>query len=181
MNAISTIAPQTTKSATLWREPSLPDRLNELLDQRLPLADMPVIGPKSTEALRAYIAACKPPLPCVDQVENMIGKLSIAMAKAQTSKAEADQRLDIYWTALRHHALPDLQAVFGVLLRTCKFFPSIAEIEEAIAPIRAKRMARVNRAGMLILKHEREWSEPIAELADPSEVAALVAGVGMAA
>lgn len=177
MNAISTIDPQTTKSATLWREPSLPDRLNALLDQRLPLADMPVIGPKSTEALRAYVASCTPPLPRLDQVENMLTKLSIVMAKAQASEAEASQRLDIYWQALRHHALPDLQAVFIVLLRTCKFFPSIAEIEDAIAPIRAKRMARVNRAGMLILKHEREWSEPIADMADAEQVAAVVASV----
>jgi len=47
----------------------------------------------------------------------------------------------------------------------------------SFAPIRAKRMARVNRAGMLILKHEREWSEPIADMADAEEVAAVVASV----
>jgi len=181
MNAVTSINPQTTKSVTQWREPSLPAKLNDLLDQRLTLADMPVIGPKSAAAFREYVADCVPPSPRIDQVENMLGKLSIVMPKAQASEAEASKRLDIYWQALRSHALPDLQAVFAVLLRTCKFFPSIAEIEYAIKPIRAKRMARVNRAEMLVMKHEREWSPAPAELADQRDVAALLDGIGKAA
>lgn len=138
----------------------MPDKLNELLGQRRTLSELPIIGPVSAEALRAYIAGSTPPCPDVDQVGTMLTKLSLAMPKAQTSEIEAKERLDIYWQVLRNYALPDLQQAFTVLLRTCRFFPTIAEIEEAVAPIRGRRVARVNRASLLVMKHEQEWRPP---------------------
>lgn len=138
----------------------MPDKLSELLGRALTLSEMPVVGPVSADALREYVAQSAPPCPDVDQVGTMLTKLSLAMPKAHTSEIEAKERLDIYWQALRTYALPDLQQAFTVLLRTCRFFPTIAEIEAAVAPIRARRLARVNRADLLIMKHEREWREP---------------------
>lgn len=102
-------------------------------------------------------------MPDIDQVETMLAKLSLALPKAKASDIEVDERLNIYWAELKGHALPDLQRAYSVLLQTCTFFPTIAEIEAAVAPIRAKRMARANRADMLIMKHEREWSPPVAD------------------
>lgn len=157
MNAVTSINPQTTKSVTQWREPSLPDKLDALVDRKLSLSELPVVGPVSANELRAYVAACVPPRPQLGQIETMLAKLSLALPKAKVSQAEADERLDIYWQALRHHALPDLQQVFGVLVRTCQFFPTVAEIEAALRPIRAKRRSRLTRAELLIFKHEREW------------------------
>lgn len=121
---------------------------------------MPVVGPVSAQHLRSFVAASAPPLPEIDQVETMLAKLSLALPKAKASDVEADERLNIYWAELKSYALPDLQRAYSVLLQNCTFFPTIAEIEAAVAPIRAKRMARVNRADMLIMKHEREWKEP---------------------
>lgn len=140
-------------------------------------AQMPVIGEKSANALREYVDSLSPPIAQVQDIENMLGKLSIAMPKAAMSEAEAAARLELYWQSLRHHALPDLHAAFGAILRTCKFFPTISEIEDAIRPVRARRIAKQNRAEMLIMKHEREWSPPVTDLADEAEVIALLAGI----
>lgn len=109
----------------------------------------------------------------------MLGRLSLALPKAHMSDAEAKARVDLYWRALSRHALVDLREAFDVILRTCRFFPTIMQIEEAIAPIRARRMARVNRATMLILKHEREWRPPLESLIDASELGKIMRlGVG---
>lgn len=177
MNEITHIARPTTKSVTRWSEPSLSDKLSALLDHPMTLAQMPVIGEKSASALRAYIAALTPPTAQMQDIENMLGKLSLALPKAQFSEAEASQRMDLYWQALRHHASPDLHAAFGSILRTCKFFPTISEIEDAIRPHRAKRISRQNRAEMLVMKHEREWLPPATDLADEREVAAVLSSV----
>ncbi|MEO7469813.1 MAG: hypothetical protein ABIV36_22620 [Sphingobium limneticum] len=124
------------------------------------LSEMPVVGPVTAQHLRHFVSASVPPSPEIEQVETMLAKLSVALPKAKSSDIEADERIDIYWTVLKGYALPDLQAAYRVLLLTCEFFPTIAEIEAAVAPIRAKRMARANRADMLIMKHEQEWRPP---------------------
>lgn len=141
----------------------MPDKLSELVERKMTLSDMPVIGPVSADHLRAFVAASTPPAPEIEQVETMLAKLSLALPKAKASDIEADERINIYWAELKTYALPDLQRAFSVLLRICTFFPTIAEIEAAVAPIRAKRMARANRADMLIMKHEREWQPPLAD------------------
>lgn len=140
-------------------------------------AQMPVIGERSANTLRDYVAGLAPPISQVQDIENMLGKLSIAMPKVAMSDAEAAERMELYCQALRHHALPDLHAAFGSILRKYKFFPTISEIEDVIRPVRARRIAKQNRAEMLIMKHEREWSPPATDLADETEVAALLAGI----
>lgn len=178
MNEIAHRPPQTTKSAIRWSEPSLDAKLSALLDRPMTLAQMPVIGEKSANSLRAYIAGLTPPSAQINDIENMLGKLSLAMPKAHLSDAESAQRMDLYWQALRHHALPDLHAAFGVVLRSCKFFPTISEIEDAIRPVRSRRIAKQNRAEMLVMKHEREWIAPATDLVDDGTVAQLIAGIG---
>lgn len=135
----------------------MPDKLNALVEQGLSLSEMPTVGPVSAGHLQAYVDASVPPAPQLGQIETMIGKLSIALPKREMSDEEANERLDLYWQALKGHALPDLQQAFMSLLRTCKFFPTIAEIEAAVAPIRGRRTRRLVAARLLLLKHEREW------------------------
>lgn len=179
MNAISRIDPQTTKSVTQWREWSLPDKLNGLVSRGSSFDHMPVIGPKSAAELRRFIEHSAPPLVQRNQVDTMLAKLSIALPKSQSSEAEAIERLDLYWQALKHHALVDLHQAFGELLRTCRFFPTIAEIEAAVKPIAGRRTSRIVQARMLLLKHDREWKAPILddELEDPAAVAAFLSEV----
>lgn len=180
MNAVTRIDQQTTKSVTQWREWSLPDKLNDLVNRRSSLSDMPVIGPKSASELRRFAEHPLPPIARKDQIEVMLAKLSVALPKAQASEAEVNERLDLYWQALKHHALVDLHQAFGDLLRTCRFFPTIAEIEAAVKPIAGRRLSRVTQARLLLLKHDREWTPPIADddLADPVAVKALLANLG---
>lgn len=148
----------------------MPSKLNILLDKKMTFADMPVIGPASAQALRTYIADCEPPTALEHQINRMLARLATALPSQRLSDDEAEERMAIYRRALTRHALVDLREAFEAILRTCRFFPTIAEIEEIVAPIRARRMARVNRADMLISKHEREWRPPVESLIDPSEI-----------
>ncbi|WP_397586664.1 hypothetical protein [Sphingobium fuliginis] len=135
----------------------MPAKLDALVGQGLSLSEMPVVGPISAGHLQAYVDASVPPAPQLGQIETMMGKLSIALPKREMSDEEANERLDLYWQALKRHALPDLQQAFMTLLRTCKFFPTIAEIEAAVAPIRGRRTRRLVAARLLLMKHQREW------------------------
>jgi hypothetical protein len=144
----------------------LPSKLSALLDQKLRFTDYPVIGPVSASLLREYVASCQPPVANEDQANRMLTRIANNLRTPRLSddpeEAErmAQDRMETYRRALCRHALADLFAAYGQILRKCRFFPTIAEIEEIVAPIRAKRMARANRASMLIMKHEREWKEP---------------------
>lgn len=179
MNAVTTIDQSAKRSVTQWLELSLPDKLSALLDEGSSMKDMPVIGPKTAGQLREYIDQPEPPSIRRDQVEVMLAKLSMALPKAQASEAETAERLDIYWQALQHHAVPDLHQAFALLLRKCRFFPTIAEIEEVVNPIRFKRIGRMAQARLLVLKHEHEWTPPLDETdrADPEEVKALLSNL----
>ena len=173
MTAPTAITTRTAAPPTQWCEPAKPLKLSGLLDQRLPLPDLPVIGPVSAGQLRAYVDACQPPMPELEQINRMLTRLANMMPSPRLSDDEAAERMATYRRALAGHALPDLYAAFDQILRKCRFFPTIAEIEQIIAPIRAKRMARVNRAGLLLMKHEREWTPPVADVVSIDEVAAL--------
>lgn len=148
-----------------------------LLDQKLTLNDLPIVEPVDAGRLRDYLVDSAPPTPEREQVESMIGRLAIAMPSARISDDEARERLRLYWSALRDHALPDLQAAFGVLLKRCQFFPTIAEIEDVITPIRAKRERRRRAASMLVLKHDREWRPADEDFVAVQDVAALLASM----
>ncbi|BBD01881.1 hypothetical protein YGS_C1P3136 [Sphingobium sp. YG1] len=82
---------------------------------------------------------------------------------------EAAERMTMMRHALRSLAATDLKAVFDAILRTCRFFPTVAEIEQISAPIRARRMARANRAEMLVMKHDREWQQPLRDTGDGND------------
>lgn len=139
----------------------MPSKLSMLLDRPTGLNDLPVVGPVTAGQLRAYVAAAQPPRATDYQVNQMMTRVANMMPSPRgLTPAQAEERMMLYRRTLSTHALPDLQAAFDVILRKCRFFPTVAEIEEIVAPIRAKRMARANRADMLIMKHEREWREP---------------------
>lgn len=139
----------------------MPSRLSSLLDQKLAFHDLPVVGPVSADLLRAYLAASRPPAAAPEQVNRMMTRVANMMPSPRgLTQDQAEERMMLYRRALGAHALVDLQAAFDVILRNCRFFPTVAEIEGIVAPIRAKRMARTNRAEMLIFRHEREWRAP---------------------
>src|SRR3546814_4890637 len=64
---------------TQWSEPLLPVKLNAAVESNESLFDLPVPAPHHRAALQAALDAGEPPLPSLAQVENMLGKLAIAL------------------------------------------------------------------------------------------------------
>src|SRR3546814_14788344 len=108
----------------------------------------------------------------------MLGKLAIALPKAKIDDAEADARLEIYWSALRDIPLPDLRQAYDRLLKTSRFFPTIEEIRAAAHPSMAMRSYKRMRMQMLITRHDREWQpdgEPLTD-AERREMQKIIPG-----
>lgn len=161
MTAQTAITTKTETSQPIrWSEPALPEKLNMLLEENRTFTDLPVVGPVSAGHLREYIAACQPPRASEQQVNRMMTRIAVMMPSPNITKKEADERMALYCRALSVHALPDLHAAFDVIVRTCRFFPTVAEIEKIVAPIKGRRTRRESTARMVLLKHEREWTEP---------------------
>ena len=166
--------PATMKSAIPTPASPLSDKLNALVWG----TDSPVVGPKSAAALRAYAEQPEPPLPQQSQVEVMIGKLAITTAQTKVSHAEATERLELYWFALKDVPLADLRWAFGELVKSATFLPTPAEVRAVAMKPGAKRRHAKSRARHLAWKHEQEWTEP-KELIAPGDVKALLASVSI--
>jgi len=162
--------PATTKSRTPSSEQPLPAKLNELVLS----GDSPVVGPETAAQLREFAARPEPVPPTEDQVETMIGKLSMATAQARISDAEANARQEMYWLALRDIPADDLRAAFVDLLRTCKFMPTPAEIRSAAVSKGALRRYAKSRARFIAWKHSQDWT-PSTDLVPPEELRTLMA------
>lgn len=152
----------------------MPEKLNALLASD----DLPVVGPVTAATLRDFADQPDPPAATQDQVEVMIGKLAMATAQPKVSDAEARERIELYWRALRDIPLADLHAAFDHLLKTARFLPTPAEVRQAAAPSLNRRLWLKFRAKRLVALHEREWREPF-EMVKPEDVQALLASVNL--
>lgn len=135
-----------------------------------------MIGPKSAEALRQFLAApVQQEMPDKPRIESMIAKLATASAMRPPSKKEAEEMHELYWLALKDLPLRDLAAAFTTLLKTSKFMPKPAEIHAAAMLTFNRRNHLRNRAKYLVWKHEREWVKPLdpADIITPEEAAAI--------
>ncbi len=110
----------------------------------------------------------------VGDVEVMIGKLAMATAQAKVSPEEANERIEIYWLALRDIPVSDLRAAYVELVRTAKFLPTPAEIRTAALKAGSTRRFAKSRARYLAWRHSVEWTPPV-QLVAADEVAALMA------
>lgn len=164
--------PTTTNSRT----PTLGSQLDAKLSDLLLSGDSPVVGPNSAQALRTFASEPEPPLPTEAEVETMIGKLAMATAQAKVSDAEAEERVAMYWLALRDLPVADLRVAFLDLLRTATFLPTPAEVRTAALKAGALRRYAKSRARHLVWKHEQEW-KPADDVVPPEELRALLAGV----
>ena len=161
--------PATTKApGTLTSAPSLPTKLHALLMS----GDNPVVGPNTAKQLSEFAAAPEPEPVRRDQVEVMIGKLAMATAQAKVSDAEASERLELYWLALRDLTADDLRAAFVEMVQTSKFLPTPAEVRTAALKVGAARRYAKSRARHLAWKHSIEWRPPVAPIPE-SEIRAL--------
>jgi hypothetical protein len=67
-----------------------------------------------------------------DQDFDRFSDALVVLAEAFGTKLSA-ARIDIYFEGLRDLNWPALEVAFGQVLRTCKFFPVVAEIRETVA------------------------------------------------
>jgi len=143
-------------------------------------SDSPVVGPHTAAALRTFAAEPEPPMVTQDEVETMLAKLAMATAQAKLTDAETDERMSLYWLALKDLPVADLRAAFVDLLRTSKFLPTPAEIHKAASAKGSKRRHAKSRARHLVWLHERDW-KPVADVIPPEELAGLLAATKIGA
>lgn len=174
-NNVRTLPSTTRPRGTLTSAPSLPSKLHALLMS----GDSPIVGPETAKQLTEFAAAPEPELARRDQVEVMIGKLAMATAQAKVSQAEAAERIELYWLALRDLPADDLRAAFLEILRTAKFLPTPAEIREAAMRAGSSRRYAKSRAKFLAWKHLVEWREPVKSIS-PEEFQQLKAEMATA-
>lgn len=136
--------------------------------------DNPVVGPKTARQLSEFAAAPEPESARRDQVEIMIGKLAIATAQTRVSEAEAAERIELYWLALRDLPADDLRGAFVDIVRTATFLPTPAEVRAAAMKVGAARRYAKSRARHLAWKHSIEWRPPVKPISD-AEIEALKA------
>jgi hypothetical protein len=137
--------------------------LSDKLSALLASGDSPVVGPKTADALQAYLDGPwpEPERPTQDRIDAMVSRLSLATKERRPSEQEARERLDLYWRALRDCTMLDLAAAFDDLLRTSTFMPTPAEVFQRASAAKAKREYRKSRARHLVWKHKQEWRKPI--------------------
>ena len=161
-----------TGHATPMSLQSLTAKLQGLLAS----TDSPIVGPDTAKQLRAFAATPEPDLPANSDVEIMIGKLAMATAQAKVSKQEANERLEMYWLALRDIPTDDLRSAFLDLVRNSKFLPTPAEVRAAALRQGAPRRHAKSRARYLAFLHDRQWQPP-QDYVPADELAGLLAGV----
>lgn len=160
-------------------EPPLPAGLAAALNSRQSVLELKVPGPSSRAALQVYVDGATPPLPDEEDIDTIIAGLAIALPRRRDTAATDGAKLEIYATALSDVPLADLAAAADTMVKTAKFFPTVAEIREAARKASGPRVARIARARILIMRHDRDWVPPSNE-ADPSQVAR-IAGKALAA
>jgi len=141
--------------------------------------DSPVVGPKTAKQLAAFADEPEPPLASRDQVDVMITKIAIGTAQARTTDAEASEKLEMYWLALRDIPLDDLRWAFGEIIKTATFLPVPAEVRAVALKPGLKRQNMKSRARYLAWKHDQEWAPPIPDddLVDLGELRATLESV----
>lgn len=145
---------------THYCEPQLPVGLAAALDSRASVLELKVCGPASRAALQAYIDGAQPPVPTDEEIDTIVAGLALALPRKQNDGSAAEAKLDIYAQALSDIPLVDLRAASDVLIKTAKFFPTVAEIRKAALVTMGPRHSRIARARLMILRHDREWSPP---------------------
>lgn len=173
MTSTAAKLPATTKSKT----PTLGSPLDTKLTDLLLSGDSPVVGPETAQTLSAFAAEPEPALANEGEVTTMIGKLAMATAQSRVSEAEAEERIAMYWLALRDLPLVDLRIAFVELLKTATFLPTPAEVRSQAIKAGALRRYAKSRARHLAWKHEIEW-RPEGERVSPDELRALMVRPG---
>ncbi|WP_088190821.1 hypothetical protein [Sphingobium sp. Z007] len=127
------------------------------------MLELKVPGPVSRAALQAYVDGARPPLADEEEIDTIVARLAIALPRKRDQPGVDGAKLDIYASALSDVPLIDLRAASDWIINNAGFFPSVAEIRKAAAKVAGPRTARIARAELMILRHDRDWTQPVAE------------------
>ncbi|AOF96830.1 hypothetical protein BSY17_2656 [Sphingobium sp. RAC03] len=172
MGQLARVQPQ-SRAVTEYCEPPLTVALAAALDSRISVLELKVCGPESRAILQAYVDGASPPLADEEEIDTIIAGMAVALPRAKGDGAVAEAKLDIYAASLADIPLIDLRAASDHLIKTARFFPSVAEIRAAASITGRPRAARVARARVMIVRHDRDWQPPIEEMLTAEETAQL--------
>lgn len=127
------------------------------------MLELKVPGPASRAVLQAYVDGARPPLADEEEIDTIVARLAIVLPRKRDEPGVDGAKLDIYASALSDLPLIDLRAASDWLINNAGFFPSVAEIRTAVAKVAGPRTARIARAELMILRHDRDWTPPIAD------------------
>jgi hypothetical protein len=143
--------------------------------ERPAYSDLPVIKPDQRAAIPAAYADVERSLQgsTPEHIAAVLGTISCALPKRQTD-ADAQAMLEVYIRALADIP-PDILEHAGMeAVKTCKFFPKVAELRELARPEMSMRKWRLFVLGQLAEKHDREWRDPVKHpMAKPEDIARL--------
>jgi hypothetical protein len=135
--------------------------------------EVKVPGPTSTALLREFVAHHSNQLmPSDEEIDTIVSGLALVLPRQKEDTSSAAVKLDTYCEALSDIPLADLRAARDHLVKTARWFPTIAEIRETAYRTMGKRTAKIARARLLIRRHEVEWTEP-GEMATAKDFARL--------
>ena len=162
MGQLARVQPQ-SRAVMEYCEPPLPDGLLAALNSRQSVLELKIPGPISRAALQAYVDGARPPLADEEEIDTIVSRLAVALPRKRDQPGVEAAKLDIYTSALRDVPLVDLRAASDWLINNAGFFPSVAEIRKAVAKVAGPRTARIARAELMIMRHDRDWTPPIAD------------------
>lgn len=171
-----TTTSQAAGQLTRWSKPTLPEKLDVLVNSKHSLATMPIVGPKSAQALQEFFDHPEPPLADDAWIEKQLVTFSVKPRRG-SSALEEEFKLDLFVSRLRGFPKVDLGYAFGRLMDESKFFPDISEFISLAKYPAAKRALKKHQAWKLLHKHKTEWKPPIdpEDICTPEEAAAILA------
>lgn len=138
------------------------------------MLELKVPGPLSRAMLQAYVDGARPPVADEEDIDTIVARLAVALPRKRDEPGVDGVKLDIYTSALSDLPMVDLRAASDWLINSARFFPSVAEIRATVAKIAGPRNARIARAQMMILRHDRDWVAPVAD-ADALDASQIIA------
>ena len=123
---------------------------------------LPLLPPGEIEQLKAVQRVYEDGLrPTPDEtVARFVGALATAYPSHKISPGEAKAKTKLYVRGLHDIPQDALSKGFEDVMKTCTFFPSIAEIRQAAASHFEQRRIALLACRRLISKHEREYIAP---------------------
>lgn len=175
MNALTKVNQETRLCVQPLPAP-LEDILQRVALLRPTYSDLPLITPDERKLIPAALEAVEATLEgsTPEHISKCLGTVSFALPSRMTDM-DAAARLEVYIETLGDIPPDVLGEACVEAVKTCKFFPKVAELRELSAKGMLTRRWRKYTLEWLARKHDEEWAEPVPkhDLVGPEKLAAL--------